>query len=101
MQNLRSILFRNGFFRINERKIQRWIENHEFEKLVFALENGFYRLRLKAAQGLGELGEKKAILYLEKTIEDSVQVVSVAAMDAIEKIDNSNTLKSKIETTRN
>ena len=62
-----------------------------FQPLIGVLSDEEYEgLRYKAAYGLGELGDGRAIPYLQKSLEDKSESVRNAAQEAIEKLKSLN-----------
>ncbi|WP_299552833.1 HEAT repeat domain-containing protein [Seonamhaeicola sp.] len=66
--------------------IDKWMQHSYAERIEYALEHGNYETRKLAAEALGKLGFSSSIPVLFKTIDDKVQNVSIAALNALEKI---------------
>ena len=73
-------------FRLTVKKVNKWTKKGNVDKLIYALQNGLYDVRKRAAEGLGELEVKNAIPYLIKAIDDKVKIVSFASMNSLERI---------------
>jgi len=66
------------------------------EWIEYALKHGNYKTREYAAEALGNLGYHSSIPILFDTINDSVQNVSIAALNALENIGCNDDLGSAI-----
>lgn len=90
------------FFKLNliqpsERTIHFWMSDLQIEKLEYALEHGNYKTRKLAAEALEQVGKPSSIPVLLKAINDKVQNVSIAALNALEKLgDKDNLIKTVI-----
>lgn len=94
--NILSIFFiRLGFVRMTPRWMKRKRLKNNTDALEFALKYGLYDARQLACQFLGELKAEKSIPLLETALDDSVKLVSYAAMEALESL-NPSVFASKI-----
>ncbi len=99
--NKRSrILFHMGLLTLNQKWLDKQISKNNVDALHFALVHGLYDIRLKAAEHLGTLREQASAPFLKAAIDDEVQLVSEAAMHALELIGCSAEIQSEIETKR-
>lgn len=75
-----------GLIKLDNRKVEKWTKFKEIDKLIFALQNGLYKVRIEAAKALGELHEKSAIPALRISLHDNVKTVAIASSTSLKKI---------------
>lgn len=86
LHHITYLLFKLNLIQPSERTILFWMHDLQIEKLEYALEHGNYKTRKLAAEALEQVGKPSSIPALLKAINDKVQNVSIAALNAIEKI---------------
>ncbi|TXG34762.1 HEAT repeat domain-containing protein [Seonamhaeicola maritimus] len=96
LHHIKYFLFKLNIVQPSENDIDRWIQYQYVYRIEYALEYGNYRTRKLAAEALGILGHKSSIPILLKTIDDKVQNVSIAALNALEKIGCNDELGSTV-----
>ncbi|WP_223552180.1 HEAT repeat domain-containing protein [Aestuariivivens sp. NBU2969] len=74
------------FVQPSERAINFWIQNNDVEKLEYALQFGNYKTRKLAAEALEIAGTSSSIPVLINAMNDKVQNVSIAALNALEQL---------------
>lgn len=92
LHHITYLLFKFNLIQPSERTILFWMYDLQIEKLEYALENGNYKTRKLAAEALEYVGKPSSIPALLKAINDKVQNVSIAALNALEKIGAKDTL---------
>ena len=80
------LLFKLKLIQPSPKSIQFWMTHGEVEKIEFALLHGNYKTRKLAAEALEVVGTPASIPVLLHAINDSVQNVSIAALNALEHI---------------
>ncbi|GAA4814421.1 HEAT repeat domain-containing protein [Litoribaculum gwangyangense] len=80
------LLFKLKLIQPSERAIYFWTQNYDVGKLEYALKFGNYKTRKLAAEALEIIGEPSSIPALLHAMSDKVQNVSIAALNALEKI---------------
>lgn len=80
----------------SKKDIIRWQHKKHVLKIEYALKNGNYIVRELAANALGELNEPSSIPYLLNAINDDIQKVSIAALNALDRIDCNDDLGKSI-----
>jgi hypothetical protein len=73
-----------------------WTQYGYIERIEYALTYGNYKTRKLAAESLGLLGCESSIPVLFKSINDNVQNVSIAVLNALEMIGCHDELGTKI-----
>ncbi|WNH13329.1 HEAT repeat domain-containing protein [Thalassobellus suaedae] len=81
------ILFKLKLIQPSENAISFWMQNNHVKKLEYALKFGNYKTRQLAAEALEFAGKPSSIPVLLDAISDKVQNVSIAALNALERID--------------
>ena len=90
------ILFKLKLRSLSENDILLLEANKHIDKLEYALTNGNYKVRKLSAQALGHVGQASSIPYLFIAIQDKVHNVSLAALDALDRLDDNKELKPLI-----
>lgn len=80
------ILFKLNLIQPSEAAIEYWYSKGDTDKLEYALSHGNYKTRLLAAEALEQIGEVSSIPVLLSAVYDKVQVVSLAALNALEAL---------------
>jgi len=83
---IKYYLFRLRLTQLSERDFSELIDHYEVQKIEYALKKGNYRTRRLAAQALEFIGDESSVPYLLKAMNDKVQNVSIAALNALEAI---------------
>ena len=76
--------------------IYKWQRTKQVVKIEYALKNGNYKVRELAANALGGLNESSSIPCLLDAINDDIQIVSIAALNALDNIDCNDDLSKSI-----
>ena len=92
LQNITYLLFKLNLIQPSERTILLWKYDLQIGKLEYALTHGNYKTRKLAAEALEEVGKPSSIPLLLKAINDKVQNVSIAALNALERIGTEDSL---------
>ena len=79
-------LFQLKLIQPTEDTILYWIDTYAFNKLEYALKHGNYKTRQLAAEGLEHIGRPSSIPILLIAINDRIQNVSIAALNALETL---------------
>lgn len=79
-------LFKLNLVQPSAKTIYFWMDSHDTVKLEYALANGNYKTRKLAAEALEQIAKPCSIPALLKCINDKVQNVSIACLNALEKI---------------
>ncbi|MFD1163330.1 HEAT repeat domain-containing protein [Hwangdonia seohaensis] len=90
------MLFRLNFVQPSARTIRLWMYTDDVEKLEYALKHGNYKTRVLAADALGKTGYTSSIPVLFEAMNDKIQSVSIAALNALELIGCDDELVSTI-----
>lgn len=96
LHSITYILFKLNLVQPSERTIHFWMCDLQVKKLEYALEYGNYKTRKLAAEALEQVGKPSSIPVLLKAISDKVQNVSIAALNALEKIGGEDSLVKTI-----
>ncbi|MFC0606043.1 HEAT repeat domain-containing protein [Winogradskyella pulchriflava] len=80
------MLFRLKLIQPSENAIKYWIDTNAIAKLEYALKHGNYKTRQLAAEGLELVGQPSSIPVLLNAINDNIQKVSIAALNALETL---------------
>lgn len=83
--------------KIDTKDVNRWIQESNFDLLRFTLKKGLYPERIQAINGLAHLKEKSIIPELIKIAKQDFEVVAIAAINAIRKLDIDLNLVTQIE----
>ncbi|MCL5128893.1 MULTISPECIES: HEAT repeat domain-containing protein [unclassified Algibacter] len=86
LHQITYLLFKLKLIQPKERTIDFWMENEHVEKLEYALKHGNYKTRRLAAEALEQLNNPSTIPALLQCINDKVQNVSVACLNALERM---------------
>lgn len=86
LRELKYYLIRLKLARPSVRDITVWKNKHQVLRIEYALIHGNYKIREVAATALGELGQESSIPILLRHIDDDVQIVSIATLNALEKL---------------
>ncbi len=93
---LTYLLFKLRVIQPSRTAIRFWIRNEQIDKLEYALKHGNYRTRQYAAEALGVIGCFSSVPVLLNAINDNIQNVSIAALNALEGIGYEDELSSMI-----
>ena len=74
------------FLEPSENTILYWIDTHAVDKLEYALEHGNYKTRQLAAETLEQIGKPSSVPVLLNAMNDKIQNVSIAALNALEAL---------------
>ena len=94
------LLFKLKLIQPSESAIYFWTKVKHVEKLEYALKFGNYKTRKLAAEALEIVGKPSSIPVLINAINDKVQNVSIAVLNALEKLGKSDELVKTIVTKR-
>ncbi|MEL0457020.1 HEAT repeat domain-containing protein [Flavobacteriaceae bacterium SZ-1-7] len=86
LHQITYLLFKLKLVQPSESTLNFWTYYGHVEKLEYAVTNGNYKTRKWAAEGLEVVGQPSSIPVLLKCIDDKVQNVSIAALNALESI---------------
>jgi len=86
-EKLKYLLIELKLIRPSEKDIYKWQHTNQVLKIEYALKYGSYKIREFAAIALGEIGSHESVPYLLHAINDDIQNVSIAALNALENID--------------
>ncbi|WP_163324474.1 HEAT repeat domain-containing protein [Draconibacterium mangrovi] len=92
-----SFLHKNGLIKLTQKRVEQWYRMQDTSKLVFALENGLYDVRLLAAKHLGNLRAVNAVSALRKSLNDKVKLVSLESAQALRKLTNDPVIIAEID----
>ena len=90
------LLFKLKLIQPSESAIYFWMRHEHVGKLEYALKFGNYKTRILSAQALEHVGKPSSIPVLINAINDKVQNVSVAALNALETLSETDELLSII-----
>lgn len=93
---IKYILFKFKLRSLSEADILHLEANNYVDRLEYALANGNFKVRKLAAEALGHVGQASSIPYLFIAIQDKVHNVSLAALDALDRLDDNKELKPLI-----
>lgn len=86
MNSIERFLYLNRILKFTEAKLEKWHQKEATEKLIFAAQNGIYNIRLKCVNYLSKkISESDIKDLIISLVSDEVEVVSVAAMTALEQ----------------
>ncbi|WP_407557410.1 HEAT repeat domain-containing protein [Winogradskyella sp. 4-2091] len=94
------MLFKLKLTQPSENTIDYWVNTNAVEKLEYTLKHGNYKTRLWAAEGLEHEGRASSVPVLLYTINDKIQNVSIAALNALEALGCNNELTISITSKR-
>ncbi|HMC00645.1 MAG TPA: HEAT repeat domain-containing protein [Flavobacteriaceae bacterium] len=92
LHQITYILFKLKLIQPSENSINFWMQTEQVEKLEYALKFGNYKTRKLAAEALEHVGKPSSIPVLINAVNDKVQNVSIAALNALEEIGDSDEL---------
>ena len=85
-------LFKLKLLQPSESTINFWLQSEDTDKLEYAVTQGNYKTRKLAAEALEQLAKPCSIPALLKCINDKVQNVSIACLNALERISTNDEL---------
>lgn len=85
-RHLKYYLIKLKLTKPSVRDITVWKNYNQVLRIEYALLHGNYKIREIAAIALGELGHQSSIPILLQHINDDIQNVSIAVLNALEKI---------------
>jgi len=91
-----QFLVRSNAIRLSSEWLHRKIKRNEVDAVVFGLEYGWYDVRERAARYLGQIKSEESKAVLVVAIDDPVEKVSKAAMRALESMNCSHDIQTKI-----
>lgn len=80
------LLFKMKLIQPSERTIIDWRDTYSVDKLEYVLKHGNYKTRQLAAEALELVGRPSSIPTLMHAINDNIQNVSIAALNALETL---------------
>ncbi|MCB0400400.1 MAG: HEAT repeat domain-containing protein [Winogradskyella sp.] len=80
----------------SEKVINYWIDTNSTNKLEYALTHGNYKTRQLAAEALEFVGQSSSIPVLLIAIDDKIKNVSIAALNTLEYLQDSDELIKSI-----
>jgi len=80
------IFFKMQLVQPSENTIMDWRDTYAIDKLEYALKHGNYKTRQLAAEALEFVGRPSSIPALLHAINDKIQNVSIAALNALEAL---------------
>jgi len=80
------MLFRLKIIQPSERTINSWVNTNAVIQLEYALKHGNYKTRQLAAEALEFVGRPSSVPVLLNAINDKIQNVSIAALNALEAL---------------
>ena len=89
-------LFKMKLSQPSENTINYWINTNSVDKLEYALTHGNYKTRQLAAEALGYVGQPSSIPVLLMAIDDKIKNVSIAALNTLEHLQDSDELIKSI-----
>lgn len=92
LHHIKFLLFKLNLVQPSSKDFGRWMHYGYIKRIEYALEKGNYNTRKLAAESLGQLGHESSIPVLFNSIDDKVQNVSIAVLNALEMIDVQNEL---------
>ena len=90
--NISYLFFKLKLTEPSEKAIQFWVKNSDILKLEYCLKYGNYKTRQLAAQGLEIVGNSSSVPVLLNAIDYNIHNVSIAALNALERISPNNEL---------
>ncbi|MDP5157032.1 MAG: HEAT repeat domain-containing protein [Flaviramulus sp.] len=90
------LIFKLKFIQPSERAINYLMHNEEVEKLEYTLRFGNYKNRKLSAEALGVIGKPSSIPVLINVMNDKVQNVSMAVLNALETLEDNDELVKTI-----
>lgn len=86
LHNFTYFLFKLKLIQPSQKAISFWMDCEDTDKLEYALTNGNYKTRKLAAEALEQIAKPCSIPALLNCINDKVQNVSLACLNALERI---------------
>jgi HEAT repeat protein len=86
LHQFKYTFFRLKFLEPSENTILYWIDTHAVGKLEYALKHGNYKTRQLAAEALEQIGKPSSVPVLLNAMNDKIQSVSIAALNALEAL---------------
>ena len=86
LHNFAFFLFKLKLIQPSQGNITFWMTNEDTAKLEYALTHGNYKTRKLAAEALEHIAKPCSIPALLKCINDKVQNVSIACLNALDRI---------------
>lgn len=86
------LLFKMRLSQPSKKAIDYWVDKNAVNKLEYALTHGNYKTRQLAAEALEFVGQPSTIPVLLIAIDDKIKNVSIAALNTLEQLQNSNEL---------
>jgi len=83
---IKYLLFKLRLLQLSEKDFVHFIKNDNIEKVEYALKHGNYNTRKLAAETLEIIGDESSIPILLDAMDDKIQIVSIAALNALEAI---------------
>lgn len=100
MNLVTRILLALKIIRLTPDNVDKWTRKGRIDMLEYALKNGMFYTRARAAQALGDLRSKSSLQLLEDCIDDPIRRVSLAAMASIERIELTPDIRKRIKQKR-
>ncbi len=94
MKGLTKILSSVGLILLTPKRVDRWTKKRNIDKLEYAVKHGLFNIRKKAVEGLGKIGTEDCIPILKTALDDKIEIVSMTAINMLEK----NALTKGLET---
>ena len=86
LSQITYLLFKLKLTQPSESVIDYWINTCNVERLEYALKHGNYKTRKLAAQALEVVGRPSSVPILLNAMNDKIQNVSIAALNALEAL---------------
>lgn len=83
---LTYLLFKMKLVEPSKQTILDWKDVYAIDKLEFALKHGNYKTRQLAAEALEQVGRCSSVPILLHAMNDNIQKVSIAALNALEAL---------------
>lgn len=83
---LSYLLFKLKLIQPSESTVMYWNTTNSVTKLEYALKHGNYKTRQLAAEALEQVGRPSSIPVLLNAMNDKIQMVSIAALNALEAL---------------
>ena len=83
---IKYLLFKLKLIQLSEKDFVHFISNDDIEKVEYALKHGNYTTRKLAAETLEIIGDESSVPILLDAMNDKIQIVSIAALNALEAI---------------
>lgn len=86
LHHITYLLFKMNVLQPSQNTIDFWMDAKDVSKLEYALKHGNYNTRKLAAEALEHTGQCSSVPALMHAINDKVQNVSIAALNALEAL---------------